>query len=464
MIDKQQTIKNFVELEGVGLHSGAEVKVVFKPAPEHHGIKFCRTDLPNQPCVAADARFVTDTARSTTLEQNGAKVQTVEHLLAAVVGLGIDNLLIEINAAEMPILDGSAIGFVTALESAEILTQDAEREYFVVEEEIRFYDAEKDAEILLLPASDYRLTVMVDYNSTVLGTQHATLSKIDHFKAEIANCRTFCFLHELEHLHKNNLIKGGDLSNAILLADRPVTQPELDSLAEILGKKKVTVNKQGVLSNTDLHHQNEPARHKLLDVIGDIALVGVRIKGQIIASKPGHFTNTAFAKQIQQHIKKQKAAKKIPKYDPSIPPVKDTMQVQEWLPHRHPFLMVDKIIELNENRIVGVKSIAFNEACFVGHFPNNPVYPGVLIIEGMAQTGGILALSHMDEPSNYWTYFLKIEEAKFKNKVVPGDTLIFMMELIEPIRRGLVQMRAAAYVGNTLVAEATLMAQLAKKS
>ncbi len=462
---KQTTIKAPVTVKGVGLHTGKEVTMTFKPAPENHGFKFQRIDLPGSPIIDADVDNVTDTSRGTTITQNGASVSTVEHTLAALAGLELDNILIEIDAPETPIMDGSSIIFIEELEKVGFEIQDADREYFVIPSNITYSESDRQVEMVAMPyIDDYRITVMVDYNSPVLGSQHAGLSGISQFKKEIASCRTFCFLHELEMLLKNNLIKGGDLNNAIVVVDKVVSEEELDHLAKLFNRDKIAVAREGILNNVELRHQNEPARHKLLDVIGDLALIGMPLKGHVMAARPGHAANVAFAKKIKALIKKDKAKKNIPIYNPSVPPIYDTIGIMNILPHRQPFLLIDKIIELSSKHVVGVKNVTMNEEFFNGHFPGNPVMPGVLQVEAMAQTGGILVLNTVPDPENYWTYFMKIENARFKDKVVPGDTILFRCDLTAPIRRGICQMKGIAFVGDKIVMEAELMAQIVRRS
>lgn len=460
----QQTIKNKVSLSGVGLHTGVKVTVTFCPAPANHGLKFQRIDLEGQPIIPADCDLVTTIERGTTLEKNGAAISTVEHMLAAVVGLQIDNLLIEVNAVEMPIMDGSSIEFLKVLKEAGIEEQDEERYIFELKETIKYYDEEKDVEMLAMPSDDYKITALIDYSSPVLAQQHASINSIHDFEKEFSEARTFCFLHELEYLVDQNLIKGGDLNNAIVVVDREVKEEELEKLKGIFGKPNIAVEKTGILNNVSLRYPNEPARHKLLDVIGDLALIGAPIKANIIASKPGHKTNVEFAKKIKAMIKKEKRNPPPPKYDPNEAPIYDIMDLHKILPHRSPFLLVDKIISMTETEVVGVKNVTFNEPFFVGHFPGNPVMPGVLQIEAMAQTGGILALSTVEDPSNYDTYFLKINNVKFKGIVRPGDTLLFKLELMSPIRRGIVEMKGTAFVGNKIVTEAEVMAKIQKRN
>lgn len=464
LTQKQTTLKSPVTVSGVGLHTGAEVTLTFNPAPENHGYKFRRTDLPGQPVIEADCDLVTDTSRGTTLEKDGARVSTIEHVLAALVGLEIDNVLLDVNGPEMPILDGSSKPFVDALLNTGIQEQEAEREYFEIPYNIHYKDEANGVEIIAMPVNDYRITVMVDYNSQVLGSQHAGITSLSEFRDSIAPCRTFCFLHELEYLLANNLIKGGDLNNAIVVVDKPVSQEELDRLAGVFNKPKVEVKKEGILNNLDLRFQNEPARHKLLDMIGDLALAGMPIKGQIMAARPGHASNVAFAKKIKQVIKKEMRRKQEgpPAYDPNVKPLYTTAEIIKMLPHKHPFLLVDKILAKTETSITAVKNITYDQPFFQGHFPGDPIMPGVLQLEAMAQAGGVLILSTVPDPENYGTYFLKIDNAKFKDKVVPGDTMVMKMELTEPIRRGICVMRGRAWVGDKLVSEAEMMAQIVK--
>ncbi|WP_197091460.1 bifunctional UDP-3-O-[3-hydroxymyristoyl] N-acetylglucosamine deacetylase/3-hydroxyacyl-ACP dehydratase [Sphingobacterium endophyticum] len=458
---KQRTIKSDVQFSGVGLHTGRQVNVTLKPATENHWYKFKRVDLDGQPIVNVDADNVTNTARGTTISQNGASVSTIEHLMAALVGLQLDNILIEIDGPEVPILDGSSAIFIEKIQEVGFQDQDADRDYFEVTDNIHFTDAENKVEIVAMPVDGYRITCMIDFNSPVLGSQHASISNLDEFSKEIAGSRTFCFLHELEALVSQNLIKGGDLSNAIVIVDKEVSEGELDKLQDLF-HKRVEVAQEGILNNISLRYQNEPARHKLLDMIGDLALVGKPIKGHIMAARPGHAANVAFAKRIKGQMKRERNKKNVKVYDPNTPPVYDTVQIMNILPHRQPFLMIDKILELSETHVVGLKNVTMNEDLFMGHFPGAPLFPGVLQIEAMAQTGGILVLNTVPDPENWLTLFLKIENARFKNQVVPGDTVIFSCELLEPIRRGIARMKGVGMVGDKVVSEAELMAQIIK--
>lgn len=459
----QQTLKGPVTLQGVGLHTGQKVTMTMKPANPGYGIRFQRVDLPDRPVVKADVDFVVDTSRGTTIEYNGARVSTLEHTLAALVGLGVDNSLIELDGPEVPILDGSSRQFIEAIESVGILEQEAKRIVYSIDSNIHYYDPVKNVDMLAVPSTEYMITTLIDFNSPVLGTQHASMKHLSEFRNEIGPCRTFCFLHELEYLLDNNLIKGGDLSNAIVVVDKVVSQEELNRLAKVFNKQKIEVKQEGILNNIQLHFTNEPARHKLLDVVGDLALVGHSIKAHIIASRPGHATNVEFARKIKQYIKKNKHLSDIPHYDPSMEAIYDISHIQKALPHKFPFLFVDKIIELSDNHVVGIKNVTFNEHFFQGHFPGNPVMPGVLQIEALAQTGGILALNNIRDPENYDTYFLKIDKVRFKQLVRPGDTLILKLELLNPIRRGICEMKGTAYVGNKLATEAELVAQIVRK-
>ncbi len=461
---QQQTLAAEVTLQGIGLHTGQIVTMTLRPAAAHEGFVFCRTDLVGMPTVAADVAKVVTTNRGTTLRDGEAQVSTVEHLLSALVGVGIDNVRIDINAPEVPIMDGSALAFIKAVQSVGIVAQDAEREYFTITEPIRYLDEKTGAELLALPAEDFSITTLIDFNSPILGQQFAQLDSFEQYEADIAPCRTFVFLNEMEQLLQQGLIKGGDLDNAVVIVDSVKTQAELDDLAQKMNRQSIKIDKTGVLDLTQLRFQNEPARHKLLDVIGDLALVTKPIKGRIIATKPGHAANVAFAKLLKKSYADFKKMQLIPHYDPNAKPVMDVTQVMKKLPHRFPFLLIDKVLEISDKHIVGMKNVTMNEHFFQGHFPDNPVFPGVLQIEAMAQMGGILALSHTADEEVWDTYFLKIDNCKFRDKVLPGDTLLFRLELLEPIRRGIVHMRGVAYVGNRLAAEAELTALIQKRS
>jgi UDP-3-O-[3-hydroxymyristoyl] N-acetylglucosamine deacetylase/3-hydroxyacyl-[acyl-carrier-protein] dehydratase len=462
MSDKQRTIRKAVSISGVGLHTGKPVTLTFNPAPEHHWYKFQRIDLDGQPIIDADAELAVDTSRGTTLEKNGAKVHTTEHVLSALMGLGIDNCLIQVTGPEMPIMDGSAIKFIEILEQAGIEEQQAEREYFELTENLTFEDPIKKVEMLAVPQDDFRVTVMVDYGSEVLGTQHASMYKMEEFKNEIAPSRTFVFLRELEMLLEHNLIKGGDLDNAIVLVDSDISEEKLNHLRKVFNKPNVEVKGQGVLNNTKLRFFNEPARHKLLDIVGDLALVGKMMKIHVLAARPGHAGNVEFAKKLKALAKKQKTEKDYPKVDLNKAPLLNITDIMKILPHRQPMLMIDKIMELSSEHVIGVKNVTLNEEFFKGHFPDNPVMPGVMLIEAMAQCGGVLVLKTVPDPENYLTFFMKIDGVKFKQKVIPGDTVVFSLNLVTPIRRGICHMRGVAYVSNKPVMEAEMMAQIVK--
>lgn len=462
MSNKQKTIKNEVSLSGVGLHTGNKVTMTFKPAPINNGYVFKRIDLEGAPIIEASAEYVINTQRGTNLEKRGVVINTSEHVLAAMVALDVDNVIIEINAPEPPIMDGSSKFFVEALEKAGIEEQNAKRNEYVVKEIISYKDEASGSEIILMPSDEYQITTMVDFGTKVLGTQNATLNSMSDFKTEISDARTFSFLHELEMLLDNNLIKGGDLNNAIVYVDKEISNETMLKLKKAFNKDNLNVKPNGILDNLTLRWANEAARHKLLDVIGDLALVGTRIKGKVIANKPGHRVNTLFAKKLQKIIKLEKR-NYVPKFDLNQPPLMDIHAIMDILPHRPPFLLIDRIIELSDTHVVGMKNVTMNEDFFIGHFPGTPVMPGVLQVEAMAQCGGVLVLSSVPDPENYLTYFMKMDKVKFKQKVLPGDTLIFTAELITPIRRGICHMQSYGYANGKLVVEAELMAQIAKK-
>lgn len=460
---KKQTISKPITISGKGLHSGEFVNLTINPAAENHGIKFQRKDIEGEPILNADVSLVIATNRGTKLGNSKAEVGTVEHVLSALYALGVDNALIEMDGPEVPIMDGSAMPFVSAILEAGIVEQEAEREYFEVEETITYTDEESGAELVLVPSDKYEVTTMIDFDSPVLGQQYAELDDLSKYAHEIAPCKTFVFVHELVSLIDQDLIKGGGLENAIVIANEKITQENLNTIAKKVEIPEIEFNMEGIVNKSDLKFSNEPARHKLLDVIGDLALVGKPIKGKIVATRPGHKSNIEFAKIIKKEVMQAKKLKGKPRYDQNATPVHDIEQVKALLPHRYPFLMIDKIIEIKDNLVVGVKNVTGNENFFPGHFPGNPVFPGVLQMEALAQTGGILALHTVENPADWDTYFLKMDNVKFKRMVKPGDTLILKMELLSPIRRGIVHMQGTAYVGNTIVSEGELTAQIIKR-
>ncbi len=459
----QHTIGEAISLSGVGLHTGNKVTVTLLPAEANHGFKFQRIDLENQPIVLANVSKVSSTNRSTSLKQGKSEVITVEHLLAALMGMAIDNVLIQLDAPELPILDGSAAPYVQAIQDAGIVEQDAERLYLEIKSPISYKNEATGTEILAIPSDSFEVTTMIDFDSSVLGLQYAFCNKMEDFAKEIAPCRTFVFLRELEYLMEEDLIKGGDIDNAIVIVDKKMSKEDFNQLATKLDRTDVQMGDSGILNNTKLNFKNEPARHKLLDLIGDMALVTRPIRGKIIATKPGHTSNVAFAKLLYNVLQKDIKLKGKPDYDPSKAPIMSTTDIMKMLPHRYPMLMVDKVIELSKEKVVGVKNITMNEALLQGHFPGNPVFPGVLQMEALAQAGGILALS-MQEEGEWDTYFLKIDNAKFRHMVFPGDTMLLKMELMGPVRRGVVQMYGTAYVGDKLVSEGELTAQIVKRA
>ncbi|MFW6043637.1 MAG: bifunctional UDP-3-O-[3-hydroxymyristoyl] N-acetylglucosamine deacetylase/3-hydroxyacyl-ACP dehydratase [Marinilabiliaceae bacterium] len=463
MAEKQKTLRESITLKGTGLHTGAGVSLTMNPARPDSGFCFKRTDIESQPVIKALADNVVFTDRGTVLEENDARISTIEHCLAALRGMGIDNCLIEVDGPEAPILDGSAKPFVDAIKQAGSEEQDAEKDFFIVKEKMVVEDPETGSSIIAIPEDGETYQAMISFdNSTFLANQFATLESMDRFEEEISPSRTFVFLHDLEPLLKNNLIKGGDLNNAIIIIDKEVEQEELDRLAILFDKPRIDVKPIGILNNLELHYANEPARHKLLDVIGDLTLAGKPIKGRIIAKKPGHKINAQFAQTVRKEIKRRQLKMDAPAYDPDAKPIYDINDIKSFLPHRPPFLLVDKIIELQEKTIIGVKNVTMNEPFFVGHFPEEPVMPGVLQVEAMAQIGGILVLSQVENPQDYSTYFMKIDNIKFRKKVIPGDTIIFKLEMTTEIRRGVANMKGTAFVGNTIVAEGEFMAQIAK--
>lgn len=460
----QQTIKNQGSISGHGLHSGKPVKMTIKPAPTNHGIKFQRIDLENQPIIDANCDFVIPSERSTTLEKNNIRLITIEHILSALSGMQIDNVLITVDNEEMPILDGSALPFVSLIEQCGIQVQDEPRDTFQLKNNIILEDPNTGSKIIAMPSDSFKVTVLVDYNSQIVGPQHASMENIEDYKSEISPCRTFVFFHELKALFNAGLIKGGSVDNAIVLVDKMPSQEEINELSKLFDRTDIEVKSEGYLNNTDLHFQNEPTRHKLLDVIGDLALCGTPIKAHIIATRSGHKINTDFAKLLKSKIKESKSQIDVPEYNPNKEPIFDIHQIQNILPHRFPMLLVDKIIEITDDYVVGVKNATINEHFFAGHFPENHVMPGVLQIEAMAQCGGMLALKSVENTKDYDVYFLKINNAKFKRKVVPGDTLVMKVELMGPIRRGIVEMRGTIFIGNQVATEAEMMATIIKRN
>lgn len=459
-MQKQKTLAASFSLKGKGLHTGLDIEITFNPAPENHGYKIKRTDLEGQPVIDALAEHVVATQRGTVLKKNDVQVSTIEHAMAALYALEIDNCLIEVNAPEFPILDGSARYFVEGIQKVGSVEQNAPRDYYIVKHKIEVKDEESGASLIILPDEKFSVNVLISFDSPVLNNQFASMNDLSEFPSELAASRTFVFVREVEMLLNNNLIKGGDLDNAIVIYDQKLPQESLDKLADMMHVPHLNLKELGYINHEPLVFDNEPARHKLLDVIGDVALIGKPIRGRIIATRPGHKINNQFARMIRKDIKQNEV--QAPVYDPNREPVMDINRIRELLPHRYPFLLVDKIIEIGGNYIVGVKNITANEPFFQGHFPQEPVMPGVLQVEAMAQTGGLLVLNSVDEPERYSTYFMKIDGVKFRRKVVPGDTLIFRLELLAPIRRGISTMKGYVFVGDTLVSEAEFMAQIVK--
>ena len=462
MTVQQNTIEREVSISGKGLHTGVEVTLTFKPAPENHGFKFKRTDLKDQPVIDAYISKVKGTSRGTVLKEGEVSISTIEHVMAALIGADLDNVLMEITGPEVPILDGSSAPYMVALKEAGLVPQSAEREYFEIKKKIVYKNPETGTELIAYPDDHFSLDVLISYNSVVLGNQFASFNSTSDFATDIAPCRTFVFVRELEMLLKNNLVKGGELDNAIVIMDQAMPQTELDRIADLFNQKHIIVNEIGILNNLKLHFDNECARHKLLDVIGDIALVGRRIKGRIIAKRPGHGPNIEFTKLLQKEYQRSISENTVPDYDPNKVPIFDVNQIKKMLPHRNPFLLLDKIIEKGNDYIVGVKNVTMNEPFFVGHFPAEPVMPGVLIIEAMAQCGGVYVISSIAAEGDYSTYFMTMDNIKFRKKVVPGDTLILKLKLLGAIRRGIANMRAIAFVGDTVVCEGEFMAVIAK--
>lgn len=456
---KQQTLKDSFSVKGKGLHTGLEIEATFCPAPENHGYKIQRVDIPGEPTIDAVAENVVESNRGTVVSQNNVSVSTIEHAMAALYALGIDNCLIKVNAPEIPILDGSSRIYVEKIEEVGIEEQNADKEYYVVKHKLEF-EGENGSKIMVLPDDEFSVEVKINFDSPVLQNQYASMEHVSEFAKEIASSRTFVFVREIEQLLKANLIKGGDLDNAIVIYDSPLSQEQLDHIADLVGVGHKQVSEYGIISNFELTATNEPARHKLLDVVGDLALIGRPLKGKVIATRPGHLINGKFAKMIRREIRCQDV--QAPVYDPNAQPLMDNNDIRRHLPHRYPFLLVDKIIDRGSNYIVGVKNVTTNEPFFQGHFPQEPVMPGVLQIEAMAQTGGLLVLSTVDEPERWSTYFMKIDNVKFRQKVVPGDTLIFHVSFLTEMRRGCAVMKGRAFVGDKIVCECEFMAQIVK--
>lgn len=459
-MQKQKTLASEFSLQGKGLHTGLDIHITFKPAPENHGYQIRRADLEGAPIVEALAENVINTQRGTVVGKKDVQISTIEHAMAALYAWEVDNCLIEVDAPEFPILDGSAHPFSEGIRSVGLTEQNAPRDYYIVRHKMEVKDEKTGSSLTILPDDRFSMNVLIDFDSPVLSNQYATLSDLSQFADEIAASRTFVFVREIEMLLRNGLIKGGDLDNAIVIYDREMPQAELDRIADELGLPHKSVCELGYVNNKPLAYANEPARHKLLDVIGDLALIGKPIKGHIIATRPGHKINNQLAQVIRKDIKLNSI--QAPVYDPNREPLMDINRIRELLPHRYPFLLVDKIIEIGGDYIVGIKNVSVNEPFFQGHFPQEPIMPGVLLVEAMAQTGGLLVLNSVDEPERYSTYFMKIDGVKFRQKVVPGDTLIFRLQLISPIRRGISTMKGYVFVGEKVVCEAEFMAQIVK--